>query len=116
MKRAMALVRSDVDAVLAGRVEILGALRNQHVFVTGGTGFLGTWVLELAHVLNECHGFGLRVTVFSRHARAFAIRWPHLGQQPNVRFEDGDIRYISELPRDVRYIIHAAALTDRRLL
>ena len=86
------------------------------MFVSGGTGFLGTWLLEFVRILNECHGFGLRVTVYSRHARAFAARWPHLGEQEGVRFEDGDIRYFTELQHDVRYIIHAAALTDRRLL
>jgi nucleoside-diphosphate-sugar epimerase len=117
MDRALDLVRSDVEAVLgSGRSRQLDALRGEHVFVSGGTGFLGTWLLELVRMLNELHGFGMRVTVFSRNARAFAARWPHLGQQRGVRFEEGDIRYLTELPRDVRYIIHAAALTDRRLL
>lgn len=117
MHRALALVRSDVEAVLAlGRSDQLDALRGQHVFVSGGTGFLGTWLLEFVKVLNELHGFGMRVTAYSRNARAFAVRWPHLGQQEGVRFEEGDIRYFTDLPRDVRYVIHAAAFTDRRLL
>ena len=61
------------------------------------------------------HGFGLRVTVFSRNTPAFAARWPHLGREKWVTLQDGDIRYFTELPRDVRYVIHAAALTDRRV-
>ncbi len=116
MNSALALVRSDAEAVLHGRSQRLDALRGQHLFISGGTGFLGTWLLELIKILNEHHGFDLRVTVYSRQARGFAARWPHLGQLDGVRFEEGDIRYFSELPRDVRYIIHAAALTDRRLL
>jgi len=115
MNRAIALVHSDAEAVLAGRADRLSALRGQHVFVSGGTGILGTWLLELIKVLNENHDFGLKVTVFSRNARSFGVRWPHLGQAPWARWQEGDIRYISELPRDVRYIVHAAALTDRRL-
>ena len=114
MSRALALVRSDAEAVLDGRCHRLSSLRGQHVFISGGTGFLGTWLLELIKILNEAYGFGLRATVYSRQARAFAARWPHLGQIAGVRFEEGDIRYFSEFPRDVRYIIHAAALTDRR--
>lgn len=116
MNRAIALVQSDAEAVLENRSHRLDALRGQHLFISGGTGFLGTWLLELIKVLNERHGFGIRATVYSRQARAFAARWPHLGQLAGVRFEEGDIRYFSELPRDVRYIVHAAALTDRRLL
>lgn len=115
MNRAIALVRADAEAVLDGRVERLSALRGQHIFIAGGTGFLGTWLLELAKVLNEQHQFGLRVTVFSRNTQAFATRWPHLGKEKWVSLQDGDIRYLSELPRDVRYVIHAAALTDRRV-
>lgn len=116
MNHALALVRSDAESVLFGRCSRLDALRGQHIFISGGTGFLGTWLLELLKVLNEDHGFGVKATVYSRHARAFAERWPHLGQMKNVHFQEGDIRYLTELPCDVRYMIHAAALTDRRLL
>ena len=117
MERALALVHSDAEAVLdEGRAQRLEALRGQHLFITGGTGFLGTWLLELIKVLNARHGFGLRVTIFARHATDFANRWPHLGRAPELRFEDGDVRYLAEVPRDARYLLHAAALTDRRLL
>lgn len=114
MKTAIALVRADAEAVLWGRQEQLSPLLGQHLFISGGTGILGTWLLELAKVLNERHDFGLRVTVFSRNTQAFAARWPHLGREKWVTLQDGDIRHFAELPRDVRYVIHAAALTDRR--
>jgi len=116
MNRAIALTRSDAEAVLHCRHGELDALRNQHLFVTGGTGILGAWLLELIKVLNETHGFNTHVNVFSRHADAFTKRWPHLGKQRNVRFIEGDIRYFNDFPADTRYVIHAAALTDRRLL
>jgi nucleoside-diphosphate-sugar epimerase len=116
MNRALALVSADAEAVLHGRSQRIDVLRGQHLFISGGTGFLGTWLLELVKVLNELHGFGLKVTVHSRNAKAFAAKHPHLGQLAGVRFEEGDIRYLTELPRDVRYIIHAAALTNRLLL
>lgn len=115
MNQAIALVRADAEAALEGRFERLAALRGQHIFISGGTGFLGTWLLELTKVLNERHQFGLRVTVFSRNAQSLASHWPHLGKEKWVSLQEGDIRYLSELPRDVRYVVHAAALTDRRL-
>ncbi|HEY1173766.1 MAG TPA: NAD(P)-dependent oxidoreductase [Verrucomicrobiae bacterium] len=116
MNPAIALVRADAEAVIEGRTQNLQALRNQHIFITGGTGFLGTWLLELINVLNEKHSFGIKVTAFSRNAKSLASRWPQLGQQSWLKLTEGDIRHFTELPRDVRYIIHAAALTDRRLL
>ncbi len=108
-------MKCDASGVLRGRSDFLAPLRGAHLFISGGTGFLGAWLLELIQVLNSDYGFGLRVTVFSRQASVFAQRWPHLGRASGFTFQDGDIRYISELPRDLDYIIHAAALTDRRL-
>jgi nucleoside-diphosphate-sugar epimerase len=116
MNGPLALVSADAEAVLRSRSHLLDVLRGQHLFISGGTGFLGIWLLELIKVLNERQGFDLKVTVYSRNACAFASRHPHLGQLTGVRFEDGDIRYLTELPRDVRYIIHAAALTNRLLI
>ncbi len=116
MNRAIALVRADAETVLSNRSHYLEELRGEHLFLSGGTGILGTWLLELIKVLNESHGFDIRVTAYSRHARDFSSRWPHLGEVKNFRFEEGDIRYFTELPCDVRYIIHAAAFTDRRLI
>lgn len=115
MKAALDLVRADAEAGLQGRTDRLEPLRGQHLFLSGGTGFLGAWLLEMIAVLNQQYGFGLKVTVFSRSARDFARRWPHLGELGWAHFLEGDIRYLAELPRDTRYIIHAAALTDRRL-
>lgn len=114
MTRAIDLVRADAEAVLQDREGKLDALRGQHLFVSGGSGFLGAWLLELIAVLNRQHAFAIKVTVFSRHAKDFARRWPHLGGLDWVNYQDGDIRYLAELPRDARYVIHAAALTDRR--
>jgi nucleoside-diphosphate-sugar epimerase len=115
MKRAINLVRSDAEMVLNGRLESLVQLKGEHVFITGGSGFLGTWLLELFKVLNDTYGFATQVTIFSRNARAFAARWPHLGDCSWLRCQEGDIRYFTEFPQDVGYVIHAAALTDRRL-
>lgn len=114
MTNAIQLVREDAEAVLAGREKELRELQGKHLFITGGTGFLGAWLLELIKVLNERHNFGISVTVFSRRAKEFALQWPHLGRNPWLTLQEGDIRHFAELPRDVSYIIHAASLTDRR--
>jgi len=114
-KAALDLVREDAAAVLNGRVPSLQALKGAQFSLTGGTGFLGTWLLELIARLNEEHGFGIRVWSLSRGAKAFALKWPHLASQPWLRLVEGDIRYLAELPRETQYLVHAAALTDRRI-
>ena len=108
-------VRNDAEAVLTGRTEVLKPLANRHLFISGGTGFLGTWLLELIAILNAGYQFSTQVTVLSRSAPDFARRHKHLGGRKEYRFVEGDIRYLTELPRDTDFVLHAAALTDRRL-
>ncbi len=109
------LVRQDAEAVIAKGFNQLKPLANSHLFISGGTGFLGTWLLELIAALNTQHQFNTQVTVFSRFPQKFVERLPHLGKRKEFHFLEGDIRYLTELPRETDYVIHAAALTDRRL-
>jgi nucleoside-diphosphate-sugar epimerase len=113
--RATDIVREDVRDVIAGRQQVLDPLRQRHIFVTGGSGFLGTWIVELVAYLNEQHSFGTRVTVYSRQSRSLLARAPHLRRHDWLHFQDGDVRYLAEMPRDVAFVVHAAAVTDRRL-
>lgn len=115
MKSRHEQVTRDTEAVLSGRTELLKPLAGAKIFITGGTGFLGTWLLELIAVLNAKHKFNTQVTVFSRSAPDFARRHKHLGARKEFHFLEGDIRYLTELPHETDFIIHAAALTDRRL-
>lgn len=113
--RASDIVSDDVRNVMAGRQQVLEPLRQRHILVTGGSGFLGTWIVELIAYLNEHHGFGTRVTVYSRESRSLLVLAPHLRRHEWLRFQDGDVRYIAEIPRDVSFVVHAAAITDRRV-
>jgi len=115
MKSRIEQVRSDAEAVLSGRSELLAPLANAQIFISGGTGFLGTWLLELIAVLNARHKFNTRVTVYSRSAPVFSRRHNHLAARKEFRFLEGDICHLTELPQGTDYIIHAAALTDRRI-
>jgi dTDP-glucose 4,6-dehydratase len=111
--KAAVLVQEDVEAVLEGRTALLKDLSDGHLFITGGTGFLGGWLLELLAFLNENHGFRTRVTIYSRTPKLFIERLPHLGRVPAFKFVEGDVCHLVEIPADTTHLIHAAALTDR---
>ena len=115
IQRALNLVHSDARAVLSDRIELLKGLRGKNLFITGGTGFLGTWIMELIRVLNEDYEFNTNITVYGRNCQKFVCRWPHLANLSWVRFQEGDIRYLVDIPKETNYVIHAAALQDRRL-
>jgi nucleoside-diphosphate-sugar epimerase len=114
LEKIFASVRSDACAVLDGRTQLLEPIRGKNLLVTGGTGFLGCWLLELLSVLNDTYSFNTSVTVLSRNSSGFLAHWPRFEGEEWLRLEDGDVRHLSEIPTSVNHIIHAAALTDRR--
>jgi dTDP-glucose 4,6-dehydratase len=107
-------VRADCDAVLEGRHELLAPLRGGTLAITGGTGFVGTWLTELVTRLNDRHAFGVQVVLVSRGTDRFLEAHPHLAAREDVRCQKSDARYLTDLPKETSWVVHAAANPDNR--
>lgn len=92
----------------------LEPLRGGHVFVTGGTGFVGTWLLATIAHLNDSAGFGIRATAVARRPTRFAERAPFLAGRSDIRVVEADVRQLVDLPDDTAWLIHAAGVPDSR--
>ena len=106
-----ALPARDLAHILSRSAIELEDLRGTRIFITGGTGFFGKWLLGGLLFANDELGLGLRVTVLSRDPAAFARRYPRLEDLPALGFIRG---HAADFPlADLRpdYIIHAAADT-----
>jgi dTDP-glucose 4,6-dehydratase len=84
------------------------ALRGRRVFVTGGTGFVGTWLLEAFACANAALSLGARVVVLTRDPERFAERAPHLATDPAIDLQRGDIRSFAFPDGPFAFVIHAA--------
>jgi nucleoside-diphosphate-sugar epimerase len=96
-------------------IPALQPLRGAHMLITGGTGFVGTWVTQMVAYLNDCHQFGINLTLLSPHASEFSSRAPHLACRADVRLMEGDVRSLADLPSECEWIIHAAGSPDSRI-
>jgi nucleoside-diphosphate-sugar epimerase len=111
---AVDLIRKDCVEVLEGRVQALAPLKGEKVVITGGTGFLGTWLVEMLACLNDVHKFGVRIQVLARGTERFKTEKPHLGNRSDLTLTRTDVRHLAELPKDTQWLIHAAGNPDNR--
>lgn len=108
-------VRKDCDEVTASSIPLLSKLKGECIFITGGTGFMGTWLVEMVTFLNDIYGFNTRLILLSDRATNFSAKVPHLAMRKDVELVERDIRNLIEIPDEVTYIIHAAANPDNRM-
>jgi len=89
----------------------LEELRGKSLFLTGGTGFFGKWLLAGLLHANDKLDLNLKLTVLSRNPAAFEEQFPLLANVSALTFLRGDIASFPADHRHFDYILHAAADT-----
>lgn len=83
-------------------------LRDARIFITGGTGFFGHWLLEsLLHANHDLH-LNAHATVLTRSAARFRQNSPHIANSPAITLLEGDIKTFPFPPGPYTHILHAA--------
>ncbi len=106
---------ADLDHFLEHTRPFLEDLRGARIFITGGTGFIGCWLLESFAWANEKLNLGAQALVLTRNFEAFQKKAPHLASRPDIRFHRGDVRDFEFPPGKFSHVIHAAAEASPRL-
>jgi dTDP-glucose 4,6-dehydratase len=102
----------DREHMLAHTVDLWEALRGERVFMTGGTGFVGTWLVEAFVAANDAYDLGATVVLLSRDPARFAARAPHLAGDRAVRLFAGDAVDFTSPEGCFTFVVHAA--TERQ--
>lgn len=106
----------DIDAVVEDCDSVWSELKGAHLFITGGTGFIGCWMLETLCRANDRLSVGLRATVLTRNADRFRAKVPHLANHPAIALVEGDVRRLAleddkrgrALEGNFTHLVHAA--------
>lgn len=105
----------DLDHVLAHTQGLWDELRGQRIFITGGTGFFGCWLLESLCWANDHLGLNTEAVVLTRDPEAFERRAPHLACHRAISLLVGDVREFDYPKGRFSHVIHAAAEASARL-
>jgi len=106
---------TDLDHVLAHTVGLWEELRGQRIFITGGTGFFGCWLLESFCWANDHLGLNASAVVLTRDPTAFQRKAPHLANHPAITLLPGDVRTFAFPDGHYSHVLHAATEVSTNL-
>ena len=107
----------DLDHIYQNTQGIWESFRGKSIFVTGGTGFFGKWLLESFIYVNEKLALNAKITTLTRNPETFLMEYPFYKEHSNkVQFVKGDIlTYDFNLDEKFQFIIHAATAASESL-
>lgn len=113
-KLADNLVIQDYENVLHDKIFQLEALKHSTLVITGGTGFMATWLAGLIGYLNDSYAFHTKIYLLARNQQALKLPPLPFSRQKHVQWIEADVRNTFELPKDTNWLIHAAGTPDNR--
>ncbi len=98
----------DLTYVLEKTEHLWPEMRGRRIFITGGTGFFGCWLLESFLAANQAFDLRAQAVVLTRSPEQFQARSPHLANSGSVEMLAGDVRDFSFPAGEFPFVIHAA--------
>lgn len=98
----------DLEMIAGRTAPLWEEMCGQRIFISGGTGFFGCWLVESFCHVNRAMKLDAQATILTRDPKAFAQKCPHLAADPSVTLLQGDVRSFEFPGGEFRYVIHAA--------
>ena len=102
----------DLQFINAATADLWEQLRGQRLFITGGTGFFGCWLLESFCAANRAFSLNARATVLTRNPEAFKKKAPHLAGDTAIELVAGDVRTFDFPAGEFAFVVHAATQSN----
>ncbi len=107
------VISNDISEIVSDIGDAFQALSGKTLLVTGGSGFLCSYLLETVAVLNDATpSFSCRVISVDNLRTGLTRRIAHLSGRPEFRFISHDVSEPLELEEPVHYIVHGAGIAS----
>ena len=101
------LPKEDLEAVFCQVGKDWERLRGKNVFLTGGSGFFGSWLLETLLFSEDRLGLGVKVWALSRDPKRFQERLPYLAGHSSVFSVGGGVEGFAFPREKMNFVIHS---------
>lgn len=91
-------------------------LSGAQIFLTGGTGFFGKWILEALIWANNTQNARITVHVLTRNPEGFRAEYPRLANQTWLSFHRGDVASFAFPDIEITHVIHAATAASLKII
>jgi len=101
------LFQQDLEHVLNRTEDVWEDVRGRNVFITGGTGFFGMWLVESFCYINQRLDLRAKATLLSREPSRFEAKAPHVMRNAAITLHKGDVRTFQFPTEKFDFLIHA---------
>jgi nucleoside-diphosphate-sugar epimerase len=105
----------DLEHILNHTQDLWSELDGQRIFITGGTGFFGCWLLESLVWAIDRLNLNTKAVILTRDISAFKLKVPHLSNHPAIEFYAGDVRTFKFPDGKFSHVIHGATAASASL-
>ena len=97
--------KEDLEAIIGEDIS-WKKLKGRTVLITGASGMIGIYMLQVLTMLNDKYDYNIRVIAMLRNAAKMPKK---VREREDVEIVVHDVTQILDIPEDVHYVIHAAS-------
>jgi nucleoside-diphosphate-sugar epimerase len=105
----------DLEHILVHTRDLWSELNDQRIFITGGTGFFGCWLLESLIFAIDRLNLNTQAVILTRDITTFKLKSPHLAEHSAIKLYQGDVRDFTFPDGKFSHVIHGATAASASL-
>jgi UDP-glucuronate decarboxylase len=106
------VIDEDIQGILSTFNNELTKLEGKNIFITGGKGFIGSYIIDVLSQFNATSKKPCKIVTFDRNPVVKDSRLDHLLTNPNITFLTGDAGKPFNVPEKMDILIHTASRSN----